>query len=197
MSRALPLVLVLALSAILACPPPSSTGDSPAPPSPSTAAAAALPDDASLLRRLAAAADGFRDNRPRFVVAGRKFPHPVAGVFEDRYQADSALGPLSGDTMNYEVFGPYRSAETPGAVEKVDEEVDSAVVFTRGGVRKTFRGDQVDALFWGLPAFDKFIAPYLAATGGPKYAADQRELYRRGESPLARSKVVPHYRSSF
>lgn len=194
MSRALPLVLVVALSAIPGCSPPPPPDDSPGP---ELAAATALPDYASLLRRLAEAADGFRDNRPRFVVAGRRFPHPVAGVFEDRDQADLALGPLSGDTMNYEVFGPYRSAETPGGVEDVDEEVDSAVVFTRGGARKTFRGDQVDALFWGLPAFDKFIAPYLARTGGPRYAAEQRELYRRGVSPLARSKVVPHYRSSF
>jgi hypothetical protein len=197
MSRALPLVPVLALSAILACRPPSSTGDSPASPSPSTATATALPEYASLLRRLAEAADGFRDNRPRFVVAGRRFPHPVAGVFEDRYQADSALGPLSGDTMNYEVFGPYRSAELPAEVVEVDEVVDTVIVITRGGERKTFLGDRVDALFWGLPAFDKFIAPYLAATGGPRYAAEQRELYRRGESPLARSAVVPHYRSSF
>lgn len=193
MNRNLPVVLVL--SAILGCNPPPSDGDSPAPPAATGGTAA--PEHASLLRRLAEAADGYRDGRPRFVVAGRRFPHPVAGVFEDAEQADSVVRLLGADTMNYEVFGPYRAVEDPPQAVERDEEVAKVIVITRGDDTTTFDGGEVDALFWSLPAFDKFIAPYLTSVGGPRYAAAQRDLYREGKSPLARSATVPHYRNSF
>jgi hypothetical protein len=55
----------------------------------------------------------------------------------------------------------------------------------------------VDALFWSLPAYDKFIVPYEAAVHGVAEAARRRELYRRDQHPGTSSKPLPHYRNSF
>lgn len=193
MSRALSLALVL--SAAVACGPTTP----PAPtPTPRTAEEGPPehPEQVSLLRRLAEAVDGYRDGRPRFVVAGRRFPHPVRKVTERPDEADSLVRELAGDPANYGKFGPFRAVEDPPDETESRYEVDSVIVFTGDGPRR-FDGDSVDALFWGLTAFDKFIAPYLTVVYGAKYAADQRELYRMGRSGLARSKVIPHFRGSF
>jgi hypothetical protein len=77
------------------------------------------------------------------------------------------------------------------------EEIVSVTVTTKGGKVTKYSADSVDALFWSLAAFDKFVAPYLASVSGVQYAAEQRELYRRGKSLLAHSYEVPHYRTSF
>ncbi len=151
-------------------------------------------ESAALLRRLAEAADGFRDGEPKFVVAARTFPHKVAGVFDTEEQADSAVKALEGDPLRYGAFGPFRTE--PDILVEGEDEVDSVIVVMKSGEVKRYDGDKVDALFWSLPAFDKFVAPYLTSVAGPVYAAEQRELYRGGRSPLANSKPIPHYRGS-
>ncbi len=72
----------------------------------------------------------------------------------------------------------------------------TVTVTMRSGEVKIYDGARFDALFWSLPAFDKFVAPYLTSVAGSVYAAEQRELYRRGRSPLANSKPIPHWRGS-
>ena len=178
----------LALACLIACSPtpPSSV----APTSLDTAGI----DIASLLRRIAEAVDGYRDGIPRFVVAHRMPPHHVAGVFTS---AESATDTLAHLPAGYDVFGPFRATENPPQVVEASEAVDSVIVWTHDGERKTYLGNKVDALFWSLPAFDKFIVPYLNAVHGPRYAAAQREAYRLNLSSLAGSQTVPHYRSSF
>jgi hypothetical protein len=184
--------VVLLLTAIAAC--RGHTPEGPVP-EPKGLVQDTTLKSASLLRRLAEAADGYRDGRPKLVVAARMFPHKVAGVVDTREQADSVVASRAGDPVGYEIFGPFLTqpdslATGPG------EEVVSVTVRMRSGEEKTYDGNKVDALFWSLPAFDKFVAPYLTAVAGPLYAAEQRELYRRGRSPLANSQAIPHWRSS-
>ena len=187
MPRTLPIVLLLA--GIAACTPTP-----PDPPGPR----AALPEEASLLRRLAEAVDGYRDGRPRFVVARRQFPHAVDRVFEDSSLAAARAGALGGEAAGFGVFGPFRAQEAPPEIVEVADIVDSVVVYTRGNPPKSFSADTVDAMFWGLSAFDKFIAPYLTSVYGPRYAAQHREWYRtKSDSSLAHSSLITHYRRSF
>jgi hypothetical protein len=149
---------------------------------------------ASLLRRLAEAADGYRDGADRYVVATREFPHKVAGAFRTRAEADGIAAARSSVSLHYGVFGPYLTM--PDSLAEGPEDVDSVTVTMKNGKQKTYSADSVDALFWSLAAFDKFIAPYLTSVAGPLYAAEQRELYRRGRSPLANSEAIPHKRGS-
>jgi hypothetical protein len=149
---------------------------------------------ASLLRRLAEAADGFRDGQPRFVVAAVEFPHRVLGVFSDSLAADSVSQDSSTGSLHFKAFGPYRTQLEDG-VDTLLDNVDSVWVFHRNDPSPTrYQGKDYDALFWGLPAFDKFVAPYLTAVSGATYADSVRELYKTGE--LTNSEL-PHKRYSF
>jgi hypothetical protein len=148
---------------------------------------------ASLLKRLGEAADGYRDGVDRFVVAAREFPHQVAGVFLTKPEADSVAADSSTSTIHYEVFGPYRTATEAGVSAEIDD-VDSVVAYLKDNTTRTYDGDEYDALFWTLPAFDKFVAPYLTSSSSAERADSLREAYKQGQltnSPLG------HKRDSF
>jgi hypothetical protein len=145
------------------------------------------------LRRLAEAADGYRDGTDRFVVAAREFPHRIAGVFLTIGEAETVAADSSTSNVHYEVFGPYRTAAEAGVSPEIDN-VDSVVAYYTGGEKKTYDGKEYDALFWGLSAFDKFVAPYLTSVARADYAQSQRQAYKIGE--LTES-VLPHRRYSF
>ncbi|MEP7228529.1 MAG: hypothetical protein ABI785_14280 [Gemmatimonadales bacterium] len=191
------LTVSLMMSGLLACSGATRTGhvaDGPVPAS--GIAGDTLAQSASLVRRLAEAADGFRDGRPRWVVIhrrGDKGHHDVRGVFmtfkEASFEAERA-GP------EYAAFGPFVTKDDPPDLSSTKTDVVEVIVRQKNGVEKRFSADSVDALFWSLAAFDKFIAPYLTSVDGVRYAAEQRELYRIGESPLARS-VIVHKAGSF
>jgi len=192
------LAVVLLLSGTLSC--ATSPSPQPAPqPSPEPSPPSATAEPASLLRRIAEAADGYRDGTDRYVVADRKFPHHVRGAFLTRAEADSTVAKAKSesDTTDYDVFGPFRTTEDPPAVIIDSEEVAFVTVTTKDGKTKQYDGKEYDAIFWGLTAFDKFVAPYLTVVSGVKYAADQRELYRIHKSPLVHSTEATHYRTSF
>ncbi len=146
-----------------------------------------------LLRRLGQAADGYRDGKDRYVVAALEFPHRVLAVFLTQAQADSAAAASTTDSLHFVTFGPFRTALEPGIVPEVDN-VDSVVVFYLGGDTGVYHGETVDALFWGMTAFDLFVAPYLTRVYDAAYAARQREAYKQGR--LSHS-ALPHYRKSF
>lgn len=61
---------------------------------------------ASLLRRLGSAVDGYRLDRPVWVVASLQFPHDVEGVFLDPEQA-RVVAVRAG--TNYRAYGPYQA----------------------------------------------------------------------------------------
>lgn len=148
---------------------------------------------ASLLRRLAEAADGYRDGTDRFVVAAVEFPHKVLGVFQTQAQGDTVAADSSTGALHYKTFGPYRTAPDSGVSPTIDN-VDSVVAYYTGGTQKTYDGKKYDALFWGVPAFDKFVVPYLAFVSGAVWADSQRKAYKAGA--LSQS-VLPHKRYSF
>lgn len=189
------IAVVLWLGGIAGC---ASTASHQPPllPPPSPLGRGAEPEPASLVRRVAEAADGFRDGKDKYVVADRKFPHDVLLVSNTLGEARDSLShskvPPGSD---YRVYGPFR---TPADTEYVKrDEIDSVVVWTASGARKTYSGKSYDALFWGATAFDKFVTPYLTVVYGATYAAEQRRLYLSGNSPLVHSTAVSHYRSSF
>jgi hypothetical protein len=192
------LTVSLVMSGLVACGGVTQTG--PRPTSPITAAEVAddsLPKSASLLRRLAEAADGFRDGRPRWVAINRKGDrghHKVLGVFTT-FEEASFTAQRAGP--EYAAFGPFVTVDDPPDESSSDEDVVEVIVRQKDRVEKRFSADSVDALFWSLAAFDKFIAPYLTTTEGVRYAAEQRELYRIGKSPLVHSTVVAHKAGSF
>lgn len=155
------------------------------------------PGSAALWRRIAEAADGFRDGEDKWVVIDTAFPHKVAGVFPSPEAADSARQRATDSTgATYESFGPFRTLDNP-AYEGDKDTIDSVVVYRKSGKHEPYDGTKYDAIFWGLPAFDKFVAPYLTAVSGVAEAARQREAYRNGTSTLVHSPEVAHWRSSF
>lgn len=188
-------VILPLLVGLAACTPQAGTKIQPAPEVTTSSLQDTVPVPASLLKRLAEAVDGYRDGRLKYVVANRDFPHPVAGVFESSTEAQRVAESVATRTdSSYAAFGPFRtSQETPPQNPK---DVIKVIVQRRDGTSKTYDGEEYDALVWSLPAFDKFLVPYLTAVYGVEYAARQRELYRRGESPLAHSVAVDHKRSS-
>jgi hypothetical protein len=134
---------------------------------------------ATLLRRLAEAADGYRDGRDKFVVAAQVFPHNVAGVFSSREEADRTARDSAKSANGYAVFGPYRTPPDTNVSREVDD-VDSVVTYLKDKTTRTYDGDEYDALFWSMPAFDKFVAPYLTFVAGADHAQRQRQAYKDG-----------------
>ena len=155
---------------------------------------------AGLLRRLAAAADGYRTGEPVWVVVSLSEPYTVAGVFPNRSNAARAV------RKGFAVFGPYvtpRDYARPSVFVPVKhraptiydslsfamwrlpeppwftDDIDSVLVtaYHRSGAqwRGVSRGDDVDAVFFTLSAQDKFVFPYYAALSGLDVATRMRE----------------------
>jgi hypothetical protein len=182
---------VLVVAGLTACggsPPPDSKISPASPPKDTTHYSAPL------LRRLAEAADGYRDGKDHFIVVSLEAPHTVAEAADTREAADSIAKSRSTESLHFAAFGPYRT-EPDSLVTTAD--VDSVVAYLSDGKKRVYDGRRVDALFWSLPAYDKFIVPYEAAVHGVVEAARRRDLYRRDQHPGTSSKPLPHYRNSF
>jgi hypothetical protein len=187
----------LVLTGLVACGGVTQTSTRPTSPIQTSEVAGDTAKSASLVRRLAEAADGFRDGKPRYVVAHRKGQqghHNVLGVFMTFDEASFTARRAGPD---YAAFGPFVTTDDPPDLSASEEDVVEVIVRQKNGQEKRYGADSVDALFWSLAAFDKFIAPYLTSVDGVRYAAEQRELYRIGKSPLANSAVIPHKAGSF
>ena len=190
------LTVSLLLSGALACSTRTPIDDTPPPDGYSSRDT--LPKSSSLIRRLAEAADGYRDGRPKWVVAHRKGNdkrhHDVLGVFSSPEEAKMAV---TRGGEGYDIFGPFVTPEDDYRIPESDRVAEVIVVY-RNGVRKSYDGDSVDAVFWGLPAFDKFIVPYLSSVSSAEHAREQRELYRVDDSlGMGRTEAVIHKRGSF
>lgn len=189
------LAIPLVLGGVLACGVRPDPDIIPPPISSTSYAQDTLPKPATLVRRLAEAADGYRDGKNRFVVASRRFPHDVRGVFLTPFEARVEVIRAGAD---YGVFGPFQTLDDPlDMVSTPDKRVAEVIVIYRNGKQRRYGADSVDAIFWGLAAFDKFVAPYLTSVYGAAYAAEQREAYRRGKSEWVNSEQIAHKRRSF
>jgi hypothetical protein len=157
------------------------------------------PPSASLLRRLAEAADGYRTGQPVMVIARRAPPHEVHGVFPAESDWQAELDKANQANPGYEAFGPYVTQADPQdpaqaplvairqVVTSIDGIIQPAVVYD-----ESF--PPVDAVFVGLPAWDKFIGPYLAKVHGVVYAAQERQKVK---TTSEYAKMKPHYLHSF
>jgi len=147
------------------------------------------PESASLLRRLAEAADGYRDNEPRIIVARRDPPHDVTGVFRASQTAeiDEALR-VAGS--GYEAFGPYQTP-TADPLPSGRKQVLSVTVTYTDKTTDTFPADDFDALVWSVPAFDKFVMPNLISAYGLAFATSKRTEF------VAAAGALPHKLYSF
>ncbi|MBI3975446.1 MAG: hypothetical protein HY334_03555 [Armatimonadetes bacterium] len=157
---------------------------------------------AGLLRRLAAAADGYRTGTPVYVVASYASPHTVVGVFESRERAQRIAREYG---RTYDVFGPYVTPRDYGRpiiflakphcdptiysceadkwllpkVPWAADDIDSVTItaYHRSGETWHVRSPrlQVDAVFFTLAAHDKFVFPYYAGLVGTAYADSLRQ----------------------
>ena len=192
------LLAPLVLSGLVACCArgPGEVTPTPEPTTSISTAQDTVTKPAGLVRRLAEAADGYRDGRDHWVVASRK-PYKgnyrVVGVFDSLHEAEFAA---NREGFEYDAFGPFKTPKEQFLVP-AGQRVREVIVVYANGEKKNYSADSVDALFWGLSAFDKFIVPYLASVASAEYAAEQREAYRRNESELAGSEQVAHKKGSF
>jgi len=165
------------------------------------------PQRASLARRLAEAADGYRDGKLKWFVADRNFPHSVVLVLEDTTKGQDSLTrlirlkkvPTSSEfgPADYRLYGPFQTPRDTNYKEIRGEEIASIVVTTVNGKRTMIDPQEYDAMFWGISAFDKFVTPYLTVVYGADFAAHERQLYLIGKSPYTHSTQATHQRSSF
>ncbi len=156
---------------------------------------------AGLLRRLGAAADGYRTGEPVWIVASPYEPYPVEGVYPTFPEATRHAPLIRGGR----VFGPYVTPldegramifvptrhvdptiymmdssptwtlpRTPLAMATVDSLVITAYNREGGIWRGVTRGN-VDAVFFTLSAYDKFVSPYYSALSGPGVATELRQ----------------------
>src|SRR4030095_14836858 len=103
---------------------------------------------ASLVRRLAEAADGYRDGKLKWVGVDRSFPHSVALVLEDTTRGQDSLRRLirakevpttcEYAPCDYRLYGPFLTPKDSGYVEDKDQEIDSIIVVTVKGKRKYY-----------------------------------------------------------
>jgi len=162
---------------------------------------------AELLKRLGEAVDGYRTGAEVYVVATRRPPYVVYGVYNTRGIADSVARSTD---LPSKTYGPYLSSVDgtravafivdtcehvrPSRIECPDlalstapeyvpvSDVDSVVVtiLMRGGRSKRIRyGPQMDALFFSPSAIDKFVIPYYVnIVGVDSAAAIRRRIVR-------------------
>lgn len=162
---------------------------------------------ASLLKRLGEAVDGYRTGERVWVVAAWRFPNRVLGVFTNRDSAAvvggvagyAVFGPYTAPpdsglrTLMYSVDAcPGRhdmysncpdSTRSANSIVLPESAVDSITIsmFSRGSlaVHRRFTPRQLDAVFFTLPAIDKFVIPYYERLYGVAYAAEMRAEYLR------------------
>lgn len=124
---------------------------------------------ASLARRVAEAAAGLRNGRRVWFVVQEDPPHKLRKHY-DESAADEDVATNPG----YLKVGPYLTPdETPQkrAIETV------RIKFAGVAQELTYKGDEVDALFFSLAALDKFYYPYYARLHGVETAAAMRRKY--------------------
>jgi hypothetical protein len=155
------------------------------------------PMPASLAFRMAEAADAFRTGAPVWIAADTAYPHVVREVYTDSAPGVSPPGAaLGGPYVTPPDFGlpmevilpcPHQSrpyskypcgrwpdfSPIPGqAIAGIDLKLR---LESGDSLDWQFSADSVDAIFFTMSAFDRFVAPYYARSYGPEYAAALRD----------------------
>src|SRR5690349_6369503 len=119
---------------------------------------------ASMLKRVAEAADGYRSGEEVWVVAEHAFPHD-AEVF--KREADAKIY-LSKASNLRQIFGPFVSGNSHSQFGERPEVSAIVGTVTEGGKSKQVQihPKACDSIFWSAAAFDKFVFPYYASLYG-------------------------------
>jgi hypothetical protein len=136
------------------------------------------PISATLARRLAEAADGFRNLDEVFFIAQYQYPYTVLDFLtlaaaEQKFN-DDQLSP-----NDYGIFGPYKTLDdvyTIGlrGVEDITS-VEMKIHFKDGGYEERTLPGGIDSIFFNLSSLDKFIFPYYCHVYGADYAKKLRD----------------------
>lgn len=147
------------------------------------------PISASLMRRLAEAADGYRTGNPVYIIAEIKPPHEIMLV-SDENSIKEMFASLNSD--EYDIFGPFITKENKQFSE-FGEVFEVQVKIKKGSDIKIISIDpkETDSLFWSLSAIEKFVFPYYTLIYGPDYVAKLRKQLLSGQT-----KVLGHIRST-
>jgi hypothetical protein len=131
--------------------------------------------DPALLRRLAEAADGFRNKKQRYFLVGGLKPghggsHEVHGPYE---KSDELPQHLCDDIAQGKRgwFGPFEG-QGPSATALLIDEMDIRVKHPNGEQEQPVMGfpaHRFDLLVWSRSAIEKFLVPYYARMYGGAY----------------------------
>ncbi len=137
-----------------------------------------VPLPASLTRRLAEAADGFRNVNQVFLIAGYEFPHPIKD-FPDLTSAQSYFSDNGFSENEYGIFGPFKTNDDVEnlnlkGVENI-ESIDLTIHFKDGSHQDECLTGSIDSIFFNLSSFEKFVFPYYCRLYGVEYAKTMRE----------------------
>jgi hypothetical protein len=162
---------------------------------------------ATLAKRLAEAADGYRTGEPVWFAAAFAYPHELRGPFPSE---EAALAAIRDVLPSYGVFGPYVTPrdldrttvfigithmrpthyvfgrdsllswlpEIPLPLDSIESITVTVHPTTRDAYSFEFDPKKSDALFFTLSAVDKFVLPYYAGVLGVDYAAQMRARLR-------------------
>jgi hypothetical protein len=133
---------------------------------------------ASLARRLAEAADGFRNVTQIFFIAGYKSPHSLKN-FQDLVSAQAYFSEKGLQENEYGIFGPFKTNDEVHSSNYLGAEdikkVELTIHYKDGRKQKATLPGGIDSIFFNLSSFDKFVFPYYCHVHGAKYAEKMRQ----------------------
>lgn len=148
------------------------------------------PLPAGLGRRLAEAADGFRDDLYHYFIASRTYPYFLVippGSSSDDSAKNTALAELEKSRLqhpgrNYDVFGPFLTpADLPASdFDFIEIRMIRNDQYQSPTVVRSFNlPPDTDAIFLTLSAYDKFALPYYARLHPGEKTQQRREETRQ------------------
>jgi hypothetical protein len=126
------------------------------------------PITSGLARRLAAAADGYRNGHLIWFTARYE---PVGGNYEISEAIESQARPAAPEDPEFGVFGPFKN--DADAIKRTP--VIGVTLHLEGGETRRFAADKYDAVIWSNSAIRKFALPHYAEYIGLEYAMAVRD----------------------
>ena len=137
-----------------------------------------IPLQASLVRRLAEAADGFRNVNQVFFIVGFQPPHPIKD-FPDLTSAQTYFSENNFSENDYGIFGPFKTNDDVENLNLLGVEniatVDLTIHFKDGSQQNVCLTGSIDSIFFNLSSFEKFVFPYYCHLYGVEYAKIMRD----------------------
>ncbi|MGH7461696.1 MAG: hypothetical protein ACREMA_11820 [Longimicrobiales bacterium] len=145
------------------------------------------PLSASLLLRVAEAADGFRDGQPHWFLVERKAPHKLT-PFDSETAANSAL--KKAGAAKAVVLGPFVTGAAPAAATrkraKAQKKVRAVHIYYEGSKKATvLDASRVDAIFLTESAREKFVYPYYSRVSGVAETARRSKRSLASDDPVS------------